>query len=195
MSQPSNPSAPATEGQWFAIQTLSNKEGSVRRYIEHFKAVEEMEDYVFEVLMPEETVTEIKNGKKTTKKRKFYPNYVFLRMKLYDEDGRVLQKPWYFINGIDGVIGFIGKQNPVALKESEIQTIQAKVLEAEGRETPKVEFNVGEEVRITDGPFLNFNGRVDEIDAANGKLKISVSIFGRFTPVTLEFWQVERITE
>jgi len=195
MSQPQQPAAPTTEGQWFAIQTLSNKEASVKRYIEHFRAVEEMEEHLFEVLMPEETVTEIKNGKKTTKKRKFYPNYIFLRMKLYDEDGRVMQKPWYFINGIDGVIGFIGKQNPVALKESEIQTIIAKMHEAEGRETPKVQFNVGEEVRITDGPFLNFNGRVDEIDGEAGKLKVSVSIFGRFTPVTLEFWQVERISE
>lgn len=195
MSQPQPPSAPASEGQWFAVQTLSNKEAAVKRYIEHFRVVEEMEDYVFEVLMPEETVTEVRNGKKTTKRRKLYPNYVFLRMKLYDEEGRVLQKPWYFINTIDGVIGFIGKQNPVALKEAEIQTIQAKVLEAEGKEIPKVQFSVGEEVRITDGPFLNFNGRVDEIDAEAGKLKISVSIFGRFTPVTLEFWQVERITE
>lgn len=195
MSDLPPPPAATTEGQWFAIQTLSNKEGSVKRYIERFRVVEEMEDHVFEVLMPEETVTEIKNSKKTVKKRKFYPNYVFLRMRLYDEEGRVMQKPWYFINGIDGVIGFIGKQNPVALKQSEIETIQAKVHEAEGKETPKVQFTVGEEVRITDGPFLNFNGRVDEIDGAAGKLKVSVSIFGRFTPVTLEFWQVERVTE
>jgi transcriptional antiterminator NusG len=183
------------DGQWYVVQTLSNAEQKVKRFIEHQLAYEELEDHIFEVLMPTENVSEVKGGKKTQKTRKLYPGYVFIHMRLYDEDGKLLQKPWYFVNGTDGVIGFVGGNRPSALKKSEIDRILSQVAEAEGKEVPKVQYEVGEEVKITDGPFLNLNGRIDEIDPEAGKLKVSVSIFGRFTPVTLEYWQVERITE
>jgi transcriptional antiterminator NusG len=183
------------KGRWYVVQTLSNMEGKVKRFVESQLAREEMEDYIFEVLMPTEVVSEVKGGKKTQKTRKLYPGYVFLHMKLYDDDGKLLQGPWYYINGIDGVIGFVGGQTPHALKDSEIASILDHAKEAEGKEIPKVTYEVGENVRITDGPFLNLNGTIDEIDPAAGKLKVSVSIFGRFTPVTLEYWQVERVTE
>jgi transcriptional antiterminator NusG len=183
------------QGRWYVVQTLSNLEGKVKRMIESQLAHEEMEDYIFEVLMPTEVVSEVKSGKKMQKTRKLYPGYVFLHMKLYDDDGKLLQGPWYYVNGIDGVIGFIGGQTPHALKDSEIDSILNHAKEAEGKEIPKVTYEVGENVRITDGPFLNLNGTIDEIDPAAGKLKVSVSIFGRFTPVTLEYWQVERVTE
>lgn len=154
-----------------------------------------MGDFIREVLMPTELVTEVKSGKKSQKVRKFYPGYVFIHMQLYDEDGKILQKPWYFVRGTQGVIGFVGGAHPVPLKEEEMHRIINQVKEAEGKEKPKVEYEVGEEVRITDGPFLNLTGRIDEIDSERGKLKISVSIFGRFTPVELEYWQVQRVTE
>lgn len=154
-----------------------------------------MEDYVFEVLVPEETVSEVKLGKKTNRKRKLYPGYIFIHCRLYDDEQQVVQKVWYFVNGADGVIGFAGGKNPAPLKESEIQRILTQVAEAEGKEVPKVQYTVGEEVKITDGPFLNLSGRIDEIDVERGKLKVSVSIFGRFTPVELEYWQIERVTE
>jgi len=181
--------------RWYALQTLSNMEGKVKKYLDKFISVEEMEDYVEEVLMPTETVTEVKNGKKINKTRKLYPGYVFINMRLYDEDGKILQKPWYFVRGVQGIIGFIGGERPSPLKQDEIDRILRQVSEAEGKEVPKVQFGVGEEVKITDGPFLNLNGRIDEIDPERGKLKVSVSIFGRFTPVELEYWQVERAEE
>ena len=183
------------QGRWYVVQTLSNMEGKVKRFIENQRAHEELEDYIFEVLMPTEVVSEVKNGKKTQKTRKLYPGYVFLHMRLFDEEGKLLQGPWYFVNGVDGVIGFIGGQHPHALKDDEIASILDHAKEAEGKEVPKVTYELGENVRITDGPFLNLNGTIDEIDPAAGKLKVSVSIFGRFTPVTLEYWQVERVTE
>ena len=188
-------SSTRSKGQWFVVQTLSNAEGKVKRFIDHQIAHEELEEFIFEVLMPTEVVSEVKGGKKTQRTRKLYPGYVFMHMRLYDEDGKLHQKPWYFVNGTDGVIGFVGGQRPTALKQDEIERILAQVREAEGKEVPKVQYAVGEEVKITDGPFLNLTGKIDEIDPEAGKLKVSVSIFGRFTPVTLEYWQVERMTE
>jgi len=182
-------------GQWFAVQTLSNKEPAVKRYLDKYAVSEEMEDFVFEVLMPTQTVTEVKGGRKFQKVRKFYPGYVFVHMRLYDETGELLQKPWYFVRDADGVIGFLGGNHPTPLKKTEIASILTQVEDAEGKEVPKVRYEVDEEVKITDGPFLNLSGRIDEIDPERGRLKVSVSIFGRFTPVELEYWQVERIEE
>lgn len=178
--------------QWYALQTLSNKEGKVKQLLEKFIEIEGVQDYVAEVLVPTETVTEVKSGKKSTRVRKFYPGYVFIHMSLYDEDGKILQKPWYFVRGTEGVIGFVGGDRPVALKTDEIERILSQVKEAEGKEVPKVQYEVGESVKITDGPFMNLSGNVEEIDLERGKLKVSVSIFGRYTPVELEYWQVER---
>jgi transcription termination/antitermination protein NusG len=184
-----------TDGQWFVVQTLSNLEGKAKRFIEKQLSHEEMEDSIFEVVMPTEMVSEVKGGKKTQKLRKLYPGYIFIHMRLYQEDGTLNQKAWYYINGTEGVIGFVGGQRPTALKDDEIKRILDHMREAEGKEIPKVSYEVGEEVKITDGPFLNLVGRIDEIDPEAGKLKVSVSIFGRFTPVTLEYWQVERNIE
>jgi len=180
---------------WYVVQTLSNKEPGVKRYLDRYLENEEMEDYIYEVLMPTETVVEVKGGKKTNKTRKFYPGYVFIHMLLYDEDGKTQEKPWYYVRGADGVIGFVGGDRPTALKKDEIERILLQVQEADGKEVPKVQYEVGEEVQINDGPFLNLTGRIDEIEPERGKLKVSVSIFGRFTPVELEYWQVERVTE
>jgi transcriptional antiterminator NusG len=180
--------------QWFALHTLSGKEGKVKQYIDRYKTIEELDDFITEVLLPTETVSEVKRGKKSTIVRKLIPGYVFIHMKLFDENGTILNKPWYFVRETTGVIGFVGGERPSALKESEIEDIRARVEESTGKEMPKVQFEEGEEVKITDGPFLNLTGRIDEIDPDRGKLKVSVSIFGRFTPVELEYWQVERMT-
>lgn len=180
--------------QWFALHTLSGQENKVKAYIEKFKKAEELDDHIFEVLLPTEVVSEVKNGKKTTKTRKLYPGYVFIQMRLFEEN-RLINKPWYFVKEVAGVIGFVGGEKPAALRQSEIDEIKARVEAASGKEVPKVSYDVGEEVKITDGAFANLTGRIDEIDPERGKLKISVSIFGRFTPVELEYWQVQRITE
>ncbi len=181
--------------QWFALHTLSAQEKKVKTYIEKFKTQEELDEYIFEVLLPTEVASEVKNGKKTTKVRNLYPGYVFIQMKMFDEENRVINKPWYFVKEVAGVIGFVGGDRPAALRQTEIDDIKARVAAASGKEVPKVTFGVGEEVKVTDGAFENMTGRIDEVDPARGKLKISVSIFGRFTPVELEYWQVQRVTE
>jgi transcriptional antiterminator NusG len=190
MSQTSTP----TGAQWFAVHTLSGQEQKVRTYIEKFKKAEELDDFIHEVLLPTEVVSEVKGGKKSVKTRKLYPGYVFVHMKLYEE-GKVIIKPFYFVKDAAGVIGFVGGEHPAPLRQSEIDEIKARIEAATGKEIPKVSFEVGEEVKITDGAFANLTGRVDEIDPARGKLKVSVSIFGRFTPVELEYWQVQRASE
>ena len=184
-----------TGAQWFALHTLSGQENKVKTYLERFRKAEELEDHIFEVLLPTETVSEVKAGKKSTKVRKLYPGYVFVNMRLYDEEKKVIIKPFYFVKDAAGVIGFVGGEHPAALRQTEIDEIKARIEAATGKEVPKVSFEVGEEVKITDGAFANLTGRVDEIDPARGKLKISVSIFGRFTPVELEYWQVQRASE
>ncbi len=187
-------SAPAG-AQWFALHTLSGQESKVKNYIEKFKKTEELDDYIFEVLLPTEVVSEVKGGKKSTKVRKLYPGYVFIQMRLFGEDKKLINKPWYFVKETTGVIGFVGGDNPAPLRQSEIDEIKARVEAASGKEVPKVSYEIGEEVKVTDGAFANLTGRIDEIDPERGKLKISVSIFGRFTPVELEYWQVQRLTE
>lgn len=167
----------------------------MKTYIEKFKKAEELDDAIIEVLMPTEVVSEVKNGKKSTKTRKLYPGYVFINMRLYDEHQKLINKPWYFVKETSGVINFVGGENPPALRQAEIDEIRARIEAASGKEVPKVSYEVGETVKVNDGAFANLTGRIDEIDPERGKLKISVSIFGRFTPVELEYWQVERDTE
>ena len=186
----------STELKWYAIQCLSNHEDKVRRYLCKYK--EENEEFarcLNEILVPIETVSEVKNGKKRQRDRKFYPGYVFVEMKLFDPQGNLLKNPWYKVKETDGVINFIGRENPTPLGEEEIGRILRQVDEAKGKEVPKVKFGKGEVVKILDGPFLNLTGEIEDIDAEKGTLKVSVSIFGRFTPVELEFWQVEKADE
>jgi transcriptional antiterminator NusG len=185
-----------TDARWYALQCLSNHEDKVKRYLTKYKEEdEEFAGCLSEILVPIETVSEVKNGKKKQRDRKFYPGYVFVEMKLFDQVGNLKKKPWYKIKENDGVINFIGRENPTALAEDEIGRILKQVNEAEGKEVPKVKFAVGEVVKILDGPFLNLTGEIEEIDPQKGTLKVSVSIFGRFTPVELEFWQVEKAEE
>ena len=182
--------------KWYALQCLSNHESKVERSLAKYK--EENEDFaqcLNKVLVPIETVSEVKNGKKRQRDGKFYPGYVFVEMKLFDNQGKLMQDPWYKIKDTDGVINFIGRENPTPLEEDEIGRILRQVDDAKGKEVPKVKFAKGEIVKILDGPFLNLTGEIEEIDADKGTLKVSVSIFGRFTPVELEFWQVEKADE
>ena len=183
--------------KWYAIQTRSNMEKKAVETLKHMIDVEDMGAYISkeDILMPEEKVSEIKDGKKTSRLRKLYPGYFFVRVKLYDEDDNFLEKPWYFIRGINGVINFMGGDRPVALRKAEIERIQAQIAQAEGVERPKINFNVGEAVKIHEGPFLGLTGIIEEIDAERGKLKVSVSMFGRFTPVDLEYSQASRVED
>jgi len=178
--------------QWFVIHTLSGQEQKVRESIEKRIRIEEMQDYIQEVLVPVEKVAEVRSGKKTVTTRKLYPGYVFIHMALLDENNRVVEKPWYFVRDTQGIIGFVGGERPSPTSEEEIEQIKSQISDGEDVEKPKVQFDVGETVKINDGPFLNFSGVIEEIEPERGKLKVTVNIFGRNTPVELEYWQVEK---
>ncbi|MBU0678559.1 MAG: transcription termination/antitermination protein NusG [Verrucomicrobia bacterium] len=180
------------EKQWFVLHTLSGQEYKVKESIEKRLKQEEMQDCIGEVLIPTEKVSEVKQGKRTTTTRKFFPGYVLVQMALYDDASSLNEKTWYFTQETSGIIGFVGGDRPVPLRPEEVDTIMGQIEEKKETVKPKVTFEPGETVKITDGPFLNFNGVIEEVDPDRGKLKISVSIFGRSAPVELEYWQVER---
>ena len=157
----------------------------------------------FNVVVPTERVKEIKDGKQRIITRRICPGYVILRMALYADAAQrqINQELWQFILNIPGVTGFVGckrgtNQKPRPISDEEAANLIRRVA-AEDKRKPrlKVTFQVGETVRVTEGPFMNFNGVIEQIDPDSGRLQISVSIFGRSAPVTLEYWQVERITE
>ena len=180
------------QSQWFVIHTLSGQEQKVKESIEKRLKTEEMGEYIKEVLVPMEKVAEVRSGKKTVSTRKLYPGYVFIDMVLLDENNRVIEKPWYFIRDTPGIIGFVGGDRPTPTPAEEIESIKAQMSESEDTEKPKVHFDVGETIKINDGPFLNFSGVIEEIEPERGKLKVTVNILGRNTPVELEYWQVEK---
>jgi transcriptional antiterminator NusG len=178
--------------QWFVIHTLSGQEQKVKESIEKRIKSEEMGDYVKEVLVPMEKVVEVRNQKKTVSTRKLWPGYVFIDMILLDDNNRIIEKPWYFIKETQGVIGFVGGEPPTPTPADEVESIKNQISASEEHEKPKVSFEVGETVKINNGPFLNFSGVIEEVEPERGKLKVTVNIFGRNTPVELEYWQVEK---
>ncbi len=179
--------------QWFVIHTLTGQEGKVQEGIKRRLQLEEVGDLVGEVIIPTEKVSEVRRGVKTTTTRKFFPGYVLVNIALYDDDRNMIERAWTFIKETTGVIGFVGGEKPVPLMPSEVDSILNQVEEKKEKVAPKVAFEAGETIKITDGPFLNFNGVVEEVDPGRGKLKVSVAIFGRSAPVELEYWQVEHV--
>lgn len=183
----------APKDQWFVVHVLSGHEQKVRDNIIRRIQTEEMSDLLFEVLIPTERVQEIKRGKKTQTTRKFFPGYLIVNMHLLDENNQLVEKTWYFIKETTGVLGFAGtKDLPIPMRAKEVEGLLAQVREREDTIKPKINFEVGDRVKVADGPFQNQNGIVEEIDPERGKLRVSVSIFGRDTPVDLEYWQAEK---
>lgn len=184
---------PESRKQWYVIHVLSGQEGRVRDRILRKVGTEELGDSIFEVLVPTELVSEVRNGKKTETKKKFFPGYVLVNMALLEPDGSLNKDLWYFMLQTDGVIGFVGtKEKPVPMKEKEVEAMLNQIQERADSSRPRVQFEVGDMVRVAEGPFQNQEGTIEEIDPERGKLRVSVSIFGRSTPVDLEYWQVEK---
>ena len=177
---------------WFVLHTLTGQEYKVQESIRRRREQEEMDEFIGEVIVPTEKVSEVKKGVRSTTTRKFFPGYVLIQVALYDEERQLRDKAWYFVRETQGIIGFVGGDRPVPLKPEEVEVIFHQVEEKKEKLKPKVTFEPGETVKITDGPFLNFSGVVEEVDPSRGKLKVSVAIFGRSAPVELEYWQVER---
>ena len=178
---------------WFVLQTLTGQEQKVQRLIEAKSKEQGLDASIGEVLMPTERVTSVKMGKKTTVVKKLYPGYLFIQAAVYEDDGKTRNEPvWSFIKGIQGVIGFLGGEPPREMRAAEVDAIRGQVAGVEEKPKPKVDFEPGELVRITDGPFMNSSGVVQSIDHDHGRLTVMVTIFGGETPVDLEYWQVER---
>lgn len=182
------------KGKWFVVHTLSGQENKVKDSMERQLELEETDVDVYEILVPTEKVSEVRQGKKMTTTRKYFPGYLLVRMDLYNpETGDINEKTWYFVRQTQGVIGFVGGgDRPLPLQDYEVEDLMMQVSDHEDKTKPKILFDLGETVRIKAGAFENFEGTIEEIDAERGKLKLMVSIFGRSTPVELEFWQVER---
>ena len=178
---------------WFVLQTLTGQEQKVQRLLEAKSKELGLDASIGEVLMPTERVTSVKMGKKTTVVKKLFPGYLFIQAAVYEDDGKKRNEPvWSFIKGIQGVIGFLGGEPPREMRAAEVDAIRGQVAGVEEKPKPKVDFEPGELVRITDGPFMNSSGVVQSIDPDHGRLTVMVSIFGGETPVDLEYWQVER---
>ena len=173
------------EKQWFAIHTYSGYENKVKDNLEKRAKSMNMEDYIFRVLVPMEDEIQIKDGRKKIIQRKVFPGYVLVEMIMTDHS-------WYVVRNTSGVTGFVGAGNkPVPLHEHEVNALLQQMGVIENKF--KVQFNVGENVRVKEGPFENLVGSVEEIYADKGKMKVSVSMFGRETPVEVEFSQVEKV--
>ncbi|MBT8036387.1 MAG: transcription termination/antitermination protein NusG [Verrucomicrobiae bacterium] len=185
------PAIPEARKQWFVVHVLSGQEQKVRDRIKRLVESEEMGDYVFDVLVPQERVEENRKGKKIETKRKFFPGYVIVNMKLFDANNDLVDKTWYFIKEMDGVIGFAGtKHKPIPMRQREVDGMLGQIKEREENVRPAISFETGDSVKVGDGPFEGQTGIIEEIDHETGKLLVSVTIFGRATPVELEAWQV-----
>ncbi len=174
--------------KWYVVRAISGKEKKVRDYIEHEINAVGLQDYVKQILIPTEKVYQIRNGKKISKERSFFPGYILIEAALVGEVPHV-------IKNITGVIGFLGdkQNNPVPLRPVEVNRILGKVDElAESEEEMNIPYVVGETVKVIDGPFNSFSGIIEDIDEVKKKLKVMVKIFGRKTPLELNFMQVEK---
>jgi transcription termination/antitermination protein NusG len=172
--------------RWFIVHAYSNFENKVADSIRE-QAKQRHLDHLFdEILVPKEKVTEVRRGRKVDAERKFFPGYVLVKCELTDE-------AYHLIKNTPKVTGFLGADNkPMPITEAEATRLLQQVQEGIERPKPSVSFEVGEQVRVSDGPFASFNGTVEEVDDSRSRLKVAVSIFGRATPVELEFGQVEK---
>jgi transcriptional antiterminator NusG len=173
--------------KWYIVHSQTGYEDRVRRSLENRIESTGIQEYVSRIIIPTEQVSEIRAGKKRVSQRKFFPGYILIEMDLNDTVYSV-------IKSTPGVTGFIGAgKRPTALSQEEVDGILKRIEETQTKPSPKIIFEEGEQVRVTQGPFVNFNGTIEAIHPEKGKLKVSVSIFGRATPVELEYWQVEKI--
>ena len=171
--------------KWYGVHTYSSFENKVKLSLEERIRNHGLEELFGEILIPSETVMELKKGERKTTSRKFFPGYILVNMELNDET-------WHIVKETAKVTGFVGGNTPSPITEEEINRITKRVEEGAEKPRPKISFDVGETVRVIDGPFLNFAGVVEDVKPDKAKLRVMVSIFGRATPVELEFMQVEK---
>ena len=181
-ARPSNP-----RHKWYIVHAYSNFEKKVAESIREQARQQGLEDQFSDILVPTEDVVEIRRGRKVNSERKFFPGYVLVKMEMTDE-------AYHLIKNTPKVTGFLGSGNkPMPVSEKEVQRIVGAIEEGVERPKPTISFEIGEQVRVTDGPFASFNGAVEDVDEDRARLKVTVSIFGRATPVELEYSQVEKV--
>ncbi len=173
--------------KWYVVHTQTGSEEKARAGLQGRMATTDLKKYIGEIIVPTEQVAEIRGGKKRISARKFFPGYLIVKMDMTKES-------WYLVKTTPGITGFIGPgRRPTPISEDEVKAILQRTEDTETKPTPKITFEIGESIRIGQGPFANFNGSVMEVYPERGKLKVSVSIFGRSTLVELEYWQVEKL--
>ena len=172
---------------WYVLQTYSQFEQYVKRALKERIDRENLHDYFGEILIPSEEIVEVRDGKKRTSQRKFFPGYVLIEMEMNDNT-------WHIVKSIPKVSGFVGgtADKPAAVSEKEVNKLLQRIEDGTERPRPKILFEIGEELRITEGPFAEFTGIIEEVNYDKNRLKVSVLIFGRPTPVELEFSQVTK---
>lgn len=173
------------EKKWYIVNTQTGCENTAKTAIEERIRSYKLEDLFGEILIPAESVVELVKGQKTTRSRKFFPGYIFVQMTLNE-------KSWHLVKGASKVTGFIGGSKPTPVPVEEVTRVTQQMTVGAEKPKPKIKFSVGENVVVIDGPFSNFNGSVEDINEEKGKVKVLVSIFGRPTPVELDFIQVEK---
>lgn len=179
--------------QWYVLRVASNKEERVREALERKVKVEGIEDVVGRVVVPVEQIKRIRSGKQRVLKKKLYPGYVFMEMEA-KEDGRIPEKAWFTIKETSGVGDFIGTEGiPTPMRDTDVVKMLTDAEKPEETPSIKVEFAKGDVVKIREGAFENFEGVVDEIDDERGVVRVIVTIFGRSTPLDIEYWQIEKV--
>lgn len=176
---------PVGEKKWYIVNCTTGCENTAKTAIEERIRSLKKEDFFGEILIPQENVVELVKGQKQTKARKFFPGYIFVQMFMNETN-------WHLVQGASKVTGFIGGSKPKPVPDNEVKRVAQQMVTGAEKPKPKFRFSVGENVTVIDGPFSNFNGTVEDINEEKGKVKVSVSIFGRPTPVELDFIQVEK---
>lgn len=172
--------------KWYVVHTYSGFENKAKKALEDRIRLDGLEDQFGEIMIPMENVVEMVKGEKRTSKRKFFPGYILVQMEMND-------RTKHLVKNTPKVTGFVGDAlNPPAVPDHEVARITSQVTEGTSRPKPKVQFAEGDTVRVIDGPFQNFNGTIEEVQADKGKVRVQISIFGRATPVTLDFMQIEK---